>query len=109
VGSPGVGKTTLAQAIAEDAQTDFIMINAPFIADKYKNSGPENLKETFKEFLHRDRLTIVAFDELHALTDGNRNINDLSFFTLSGAIERTNDRYSWSSLSCLGFSISLSS
>lgn len=76
VGAPGVGKTTLVQAIAEEAGTNFEIINAAFVADKYKDSGPENLKELFKDFINADRLTLVGIDELHCLTDGHKNTNN---------------------------------
>ena len=37
VGTPGVGKTTLAQAIAEEAGIEFIKINAAFVSNTYKD------------------------------------------------------------------------
>lgn len=76
VGAPGIGKTTLVQAIAEEADVDFLLINAPFIADKYKNSGAENLKELFKDLLNTTKFTIVAVDELRCLIDSVRNIHN---------------------------------
>lgn len=76
IGAPGIGKTTYIQAVAEKAGIPFVKINAAFVADKYKDSGPENLKAIFKPILQIKNQIIVAFDELHCLTDGHKNINN---------------------------------
>jgi AAA+ superfamily predicted ATPase len=76
VGAPGVGKTTYIQAVAERAGLPLIKINAPFVADQYKDSGSQNLKSIFKPILETKNKIIVAFDELHCLTDGHKNINN---------------------------------
>lgn len=76
VGAPGIGKTTYIQAVAEKAGIPFVKINSPFVADKYKDSGPDNLKEIFKNILQTKRIILVAFDELHCLTDGHKNANN---------------------------------
>jgi AAA+ superfamily predicted ATPase len=76
VGAPGIGKTTLIQAIAENANVEFIKINAPFVLNSYKDSGPDNLKAIFKNILQTKTKIIVAFDELHCLTDGHKNANN---------------------------------
>lgn len=76
VGAPGIGKTTYIQAVAEKANIPFIKINSAFVSDKYKDSGPDNLKAIFKSILQTKTTIIVAFDELHCLTDSHKNSNN---------------------------------
>ncbi len=75
-GIPGSGKTTLVQAIAEDANIDFILLKAPYTADKFKNSGSEKLREFFDIFMNVEKPTLVAIDEFHRYTDGYKKINE---------------------------------
>ncbi len=75
-GIPGSGKTTIVQAIAEDANVDFIMLKAPYTADQLKNSGPEQLREFFDIFMNIEKPTLVAIDEFHRYTDGYKKINE---------------------------------
>lgn len=76
VGAPGIGKTTYIQAVAEKSDLPFIKINSAFVADKYKDSGPDNLKAIFGSILQTKRKTIVSFDELHTLINGHKNNNN---------------------------------
>lgn len=76
VGAPGIGKTTYIQAVSEKAGIPFVKINSAFVSDKYKDSGPDNLKAIFKPILQTKNKILVAFDELHCLTDGHKNINN---------------------------------
>lgn len=76
IGPPGIGKTTYIQAVAEKAGIPLIKINSAFVADKYKDSGPDNLKSIFEAILQTKKQIIIAFDEIHCLTDGHKNQNN---------------------------------
>ncbi|HEB41885.1 MAG TPA: AAA family ATPase [Candidatus Dependentiae bacterium] len=69
LGPPGVGKTTLAKAIAKEIGRPYYFIEAPFLLDEYKNSGIQNLLREIKPILQRDEPCVIIIDELTELTD----------------------------------------
>ncbi len=52
VGPPGVGKTTLAIAIAHCSNRPYQLIKCSTIGDKYQNSGPSHLKEQIEPLIN---------------------------------------------------------
>ncbi|MGB8367392.1 MAG: AAA family ATPase [Candidatus Babeliales bacterium] len=69
LGQPGVGKTTLAKAIAKEIGRPFYFIEAPFLLDEYKNSGIQNLLREIKPILDKGEPCVIIIDELTELTD----------------------------------------
>ncbi len=69
LGPPGVGKTTLAKAIAKEIGRPYYFIEAPFLLDEYKNSGIQNLLQEIKPILQRGKPCVIIIDELTELTD----------------------------------------
>ncbi len=69
LGPPGVGKTTLAKAIAKEIGRPYYFIEAPFLLDEYKNSGIQNLLREIKPILQRGEPCVIIIDELTELTD----------------------------------------
>jgi AAA+ superfamily predicted ATPase len=76
VGKPGTGKTTLAKAIAYKCGYDYYVIEAPFLLNEYKNSGPQNLLREIYPLLHAGSPVVVILDELTELTDRYKKEND---------------------------------
>jgi ATPase family associated with various cellular activities (AAA) len=76
VGKPGTGKTALAKAIAIKCGYDYYMIEAPFLLNEYKNSGPQNLLREIYPVLASGRKVVVILDELTELTDRYKKEND---------------------------------
>jgi len=76
VGKPGTGKTTLAKAIACKCDYEYYVIEAPFLLNEYKNSGPQNLLREIYPLLQAGRKVVVILDELTELTDKYKKEND---------------------------------
>jgi AAA+ superfamily predicted ATPase len=76
VGKPGTGKTTLAKAIALKCGYDYYLVEAPFLLNEYKNSGPQNLLREIYPLLESGRKVVVILDELTELTDRYKKEND---------------------------------
>jgi AAA+ superfamily predicted ATPase len=75
-GKPGTGKTTLAKAIAYACGYDYYLVEAPFLLNEYKNSGPQNLLREIYPLLTAGRPVVVILDELTELTDRYKKEND---------------------------------
>jgi AAA+ superfamily predicted ATPase len=76
VGKPGTGKTTLAKAIAIKCGYDYYVIEAPFLLNEYKNSGPQNLLREIYPVLESGEKVVVILDELTELTDRYKKEHD---------------------------------
>ncbi len=76
VGKPGTGKTTLAKAIAIKCGYDYYIVEAPFLLNEYKNSGPQNLLREIYPLLESGKKVVVILDELTELTDKYKKEND---------------------------------
>lgn len=84
-GPPGVGKTTIARLLAEQAKLSFVQLSAVF-------SGVADLKRVFEEATKRGRLgegTLLFVDEIHrfnrAQQDGFLPVVENGTVTLIGA------------------------
>ncbi len=65
-GPPGVGKTLLAKAIANEASARFIAINGPEIMSKYYGESEQRLREIFEE-AKKNAPSIIFIDEIDAI------------------------------------------
>ncbi|MBD3310149.1 CDC48 family AAA ATPase [Candidatus Woesearchaeota archaeon] len=65
-GSPGTGKTLLAKAVANETNSNFILINGPEIMSKYYGQSEENLRKKFEE-AEKDAPSIIFIDEVDAI------------------------------------------
>jgi transitional endoplasmic reticulum ATPase len=65
-GPPGTGKTLLAKAVANETNSNFILINGPEIMSKYYGQSEENLRKKF-ENAEKDAPSIIFIDEIDAI------------------------------------------
>ena len=66
IGPPGVGKTLLAKAIANETNAYFIAINGPEIMSKYYGESEQRLREIFEE-AEKNAPAIIFLDEIDAI------------------------------------------
>jgi transitional endoplasmic reticulum ATPase len=66
-GPPGTGKTLLAQAVANEANANFISIKGPQIFSKYVGESEKAIRDTFKK-ARQVAPCIVFFDEIDAIS-----------------------------------------
>ncbi|HML19283.1 MAG TPA: AAA family ATPase, partial [Candidatus Dependentiae bacterium] len=80
VGDPGVGKTTLAQAIAMQTNRPCFIIRAPSLANQYQFSGEQNLIAAISPLFEIDEPCVVIIDEIDALKQykGDKTNQDAS-------------------------------
>jgi len=65
-GPPGVGKTLLAKALANEIGAYFIAINGPEIMSKFYGESEQRLREIFKE-AEENAPSIIFLDEIDAI------------------------------------------
>jgi len=65
-GPPGVGKTLLAKALANEIGAYFVAINGPEIMSKFYGESEERLREVFKE-AQENAPSIVFIDEIDSI------------------------------------------
>lgn len=73
VGPPGCGKSSLAKAIANQTGRYALLVEAPFIANEYKNSGQQNLLKILTEVLKINQPCIIILDEINVLFKANKD------------------------------------
>lgn len=80
VGSPGVGKTTLAQAVALQTGMPCYIVRAPSLGNQYQFSGEQNLIAAINPLLEKKESCIVIIDEIDALKQyrGDKTNQDAS-------------------------------
>ncbi|MCF7861052.1 CDC48 family AAA ATPase [Candidatus Woesearchaeota archaeon] len=65
-GPPGTGKTLLAKAVANETNSNFILINGPEIMSKFYGQSEQNLRKKFEE-AEKNSPSIIFIDELDAI------------------------------------------
>ncbi|HDD26181.1 MAG TPA: AAA family ATPase, partial [Acidilobales archaeon] len=66
IGPPGVGKTLLAKAVANETDAYFIAINGPEIMSKFYGESEQRLREIFEE-AKKHSPAIIFIDEIDAI------------------------------------------
>lgn len=77
VGPSGVGKSTLARAIAVEQCIKFVFVKCSLLGNEYKNSGVQNINRIFSSVLASKFPHMIILDELNILTDKLANQNDI--------------------------------
>jgi transitional endoplasmic reticulum ATPase len=65
-GPPGCGKTLLAKAVANESDSNFILINGPEIMNKYYGESEKKIREVFEE-AEKNSPSIIFIDEIDAI------------------------------------------
>lgn len=65
-GPPGTGKTLLAKAVANETNSNFILINGPEIMSKFYGQSEENLRKKFED-AEKNAPSIIFIDEIDAI------------------------------------------
>jgi len=71
-GPPGTGKTRLAQAVANESDAEFFIINGPEIMGSAYGESEKRLREVFEE-AERSQPAIVFIDEIDSITPKREN------------------------------------
>lgn len=95
-GPPGCGKTLVAQAVANEAQASFILINGPELLNKYVGESERAVRELFQR-ARSSTPCILFFDEMDSLvprrdstsTDAGARIVNALLTELDGAQDRS--------------------
>ncbi|MFT4310336.1 MAG: CDC48 family AAA ATPase [Candidatus Woesearchaeota archaeon] len=65
-GPPGTGKTLLAKAVANETNSNFLLINGPEIMSKFYGESEANLRKKFEE-AEKNAPSIIFIDEIDAI------------------------------------------
>lgn len=74
-GPPGTGKTLLAQAVANEANANFISIKGPQVFSKYVGESEKAIRETFKK-ARQVAPCIIFFDEIDSISSTRQGGSD---------------------------------
>ncbi|CEJ93917.1 hypothetical protein VHEMI09477 [[Torrubiella] hemipterigena] len=95
-GPPGCGKTLVAQAVANEAQASFILINGPELLNKYVGESERAVRELFQR-ARSSTPCILFFDEIDSIvprrenssTDASARVVNALLTELDGAQDRS--------------------
>jgi len=73
-GPPGTGKTRLAQAVANESDAEFFIINGPEIMGSAYGESEKRLREVFEE-AERNQPAIVFIDEIDSIAPKRQNVS----------------------------------
>ncbi len=65
-GPPGTGKTLLAKAVANESESNFILINGPEVMSKFYGESEKKIRDLFEE-AEKNAPTIIFIDEIDAI------------------------------------------
>ncbi|WP_066557779.1 CDC48 family AAA ATPase [Croceicoccus bisphenolivorans] len=72
-GPPGTGKTRLAQAVANESDANFFLINGPEIMGSAYGESEKRLREVFEE-AEKNAPSIVFIDEIDSIAPKRQNV-----------------------------------
>ncbi len=78
-GPPGTGKTLLAEAVANESDAHFILLNGPEIMSKFYGESEKKIRDIFEE-AEKNAPAIIFIDEIDAITPKREDV--------SGEVER---------------------
>ena len=65
-GSPGTGKTLLAQAVANESDANFISVKGPELLSKWVGESEKGVREVFRK-ARQTAPTVIFFDEIDSI------------------------------------------
>lgn len=65
-GPPGTGKTLLAKAVANESESNFILVKGPELLDKFVGESEKGVRKVFEK-ARQVSPTIIFFDEIDAI------------------------------------------
>ncbi len=65
-GSPGTGKTLLARAVANESDSNFVLINGPEVVSKFVGEAEKKIRQIFED-AEKKAPSIVFIDEIDAI------------------------------------------
>ena len=72
-GPPGTGKTLLAKAVANESESNFILLNGPEIMSKFYGESEKKIREIFDQ-AEKNAPSIVFIDELDAIAPKREDV-----------------------------------
>ncbi|MBI2545856.1 CDC48 family AAA ATPase [Candidatus Woesearchaeota archaeon] len=73
-GPPGSGKTLLAKAVANETNSNFILINGPELMSKYYGQSEANIRKKFEE-AEKNAPSIIFIDEIDAIAPKREEVH----------------------------------
>ncbi len=73
-GPPGCGKTLLAKAVANETNSNFLLINGPELMSKYYGQSEANIRKKFEE-AEKNAPSIVFIDEIDAIAPKREEVH----------------------------------
>ncbi|MAG37972.1 ATPase [Candidatus Pacearchaeota archaeon] len=65
-GSPGTGKTLLAKAVANETESNFVLLNGPEIMSKFYGESEKKIRDIFED-AEKNAPSIIFIDEIDAI------------------------------------------
>jgi transitional endoplasmic reticulum ATPase len=72
-GPPGTGKTLLAKAVANETESNFILLNGPEIMNKFYGESEKKVREIFEE-AEKNAPSIVFIDEIDSIAPKREDV-----------------------------------
>ena len=69
VGPPGVGKSTLAQVVADRLERPFYFIRMPMLGNEFRNSEAANLNRLMSQLIKSDTPCVIILDEINIFAE----------------------------------------
>ncbi len=73
-GPPGTGKTLLAKAVANETNSNFILINGPELMSKYYGQSEANIRKKFED-AEKGAPSIIFIDEIDAIAPKREEVH----------------------------------